>query len=382
MYPPLCNRCGVSHGEAPLSCRRTVPGWPGYIHRQANGLDLFIIEKMIRGRRYHVSTGASTITAAKVQLDRFQANPTIYDPRGGDGDRLLITAKLVAEWKAFQFAKGNSGRYVRDQARKLAKWTEKLAGADLREITLRNLKEGLRGLPARKHHIIALKSFCTWLRTEKGLLTTAQDASLDLKVPQASPEKHRRRKVVPWDNVEKLLAWLDAQAIEDAKRERLPTDKLEPGEDLRRRRDCLLLLTATGWHVTELERFIRGGEVLRQASGDVIAVLVVKHKGGELARTPITHREHLEAAERLRKSECVPRNLQKEHVVACRAAGIPSFGLGVMRHSVATWAVEAGASPAAVSQFLGHKDPRTTSKFYIDLRVPSNVIPLKRVKQH
>lgn len=360
--------------------RRRVPGWPGYIHRQRNGVDLFIIEKKIRGRRYHVSTRANTMTAAKAQLERFLENPEAYDPRGGEGDKLQLTDELVQEWEKFSLAKGNGRAYVRDHGRKLLMWMLKLAGADLRKLSLRQLREGLAGLSARKHRIIALKSFFTWLRTEKGLVTTAQDATLDLKVPQSSPEKHRRRKVVPWQHVEKVLAYLEAEAAKEAARPRTPNDKLEPGVDARRRRDCLLLLTATGWHVTELERFIRGGELLRQAGGDVLAVLVVRHKGGELARTPLTHREHLDAAERLRASGEVPRHLHQEHVAACKHAGVAPFGLGVMRHSVATWAVEAGAAPEAVARFLGHKDKRTTERFYVDVAVPTNVIPLRRVK--
>jgi integrase len=350
------------------------------VHRQKNGLDLFIIERKIRGRRFHVSTGAHTITAAKAQLERFEADPLGFDPRGGDGDKLQLTAELIEQWEAFSIAKGNGRTYTRDHGRKLARWLLVLGGADLRKLTLRQLREGLTGLSARKHRIIAIKSFFSWLRTEKGLVTTAQDATLDLKVPQGSPEKYRRRKVVEWQNVEKLLAVLEAESTADAQRERTPNDKLEPGADARRRRDCLLLLTATGWHVTELGRFVRGGELLRQASGDVLAVLVVRHKGGDLARTPISHREHLEAAERLRASGEVPRNLQKEHVLACSRAKVPAFGLGVMRHSVATWAVEAGAAPEQVARFLGHRDKRTTERFYVDVAVPTNVIPLRRVK--
>jgi hypothetical protein len=33
-----------------------------------------------------------------------------------------------------------------------------------------------------------------------------------------------------------------------------------------------------------------------------------------------------------------------------------------------------------VARFLGHKDKRTTERFYVDVAVPTNVIPLRRVK--
>lgn len=361
--------------------RRRVPGWPGYLHRQKNGLELFIIERMIGGQRYHVSTGAHSMTAAKAQLERFEADPANYDPRGAaDVGLLRLTDRLIEEWESFSIAKGNGRAYTRDHGRKLAAWMLHLGGTDLRKLTLRHLREGLQGLGASKHRIIAIKSFYTWLRTEKGLVTTAQDATLDLPVPQGSPEKHRRRKSVPWQHVEQVLAHLAERALSERWRPRWRDDRIEPAADTDRRRDCLLLLTATGWHVTELLRFIRGGEVVRQAKGDAQAVLVVRHKGGELTRTPIEHREHLDAAERLRAAGAAPRYLEKQHAIACDDAGVPRFGLGVMRHSVATWAVEAGALPEAVSHFLGHKDPRTTKRFYIDVAAPTNVIPLRRVK--
>jgi integrase len=360
--------------------RKTVPGWPGYVRRQRNGTWVFIIERMMRGRRFHVSTGATTITAARAQLERFQADPTNYDPRGSEAaGTLRLTDELIAEWEAFSLAKGNGGPYTRDHGRKLLMWALRLNGADLRKLTLQRLRACLEGLGARKHRIIALKSFFTWLRTEKGLLTTAQDATLDLPVPQSSPEKHRRRKVVAWQLVERLLAHWSERAEAERWCPRRRDDRLQPGDDAQRRRDCLLLLTATGWHVTELLRFIRGGEVVRQAKGDAQAVLVVRHKGGELTRTPVVHREHLDAAERLRAAGHAPRNIEKKHRAACVAAGVPPFGLGVMRHSVATWAHEAGAAPELIAQFLGHKDARTTKRFYIDLAVPTNVIPLRRV---
>lgn len=359
--------------------RRRVPGWPGYIHRQKNGLDLFIIERKIRGRRYHVSTGAHTITAAKAQLERFESDPAGYRPDGA-GDRLQLTAQLVIDWTTFQHAKGNTGKYVRDHARKMATWAERLAGADLRKLTLKQLRDGLAGLSAQKHRIIAIKAFFSWLRTEKGLVTTAQDATLDLKVPQSDPAKWKKRKAVPWQHVEKLLAHMQAAVEAETGRELAATDKVHPGEDARRRRDVLLLLTATAWHVTELRRFIRSGEIVRQASGEVLAVLVTMHKGKEPTRMPVVHREHLEAADRLRMYGKIPRWLERTHYEFCDAAGVPRFGLGVMRHSVATWAVEAKEHPERVAAFLQHKDPRTTKRFYIDVAVPTNVIPLRRVK--
>lgn len=328
----------------------------GYVHQGSEGLPTFIIERRVRGHRFHVSTRCHTERAALKQLERFEADPFGYQPEGEAADGpLLMTAELISEHDDWQRAR-NTPQHAAAVARYLADWQEDLAGRDLRRLTLRDaLKPALdRRVTCRGHRIAAIKVFFSWLRRERGLLTSAQDATLDLAVPQTEPEKRKRRKAVAWQHVEAALGKLTGP-----------------------HRDCLLLLTATGWHVTELERFCRGGEVVPQAGGEVLASLVVRHKGGDLTRTPITHLEHLEAAQRLRAAGVVPRRLNAKVREACRAAEVAEFTLGVMRHSVATWAAEAGASADVISQFLGHKDRRTTARFYIDLAVPTNVIPLR-----
>jgi integrase len=53
--------------------------------------------------------------------------------------------------------------------------------------------------------------------------------------------------------------------------------------------------------------------------------------------------------------------------------GIPAFTPGRLRHSVASWAIDAGADPAQVAAFLGHRSPRTTRKFYATHSAPTKV---------
>jgi hypothetical protein len=63
----------------------------------------------------------------------------------------------------------------------------------VREVMLQQLKrEPAKSPTARKHRIIALKSFFSFLREVEAVLTPAQDATLGLKVPPARPEKARR----------------------------------------------------------------------------------------------------------------------------------------------------------------------------------------------
>jgi integrase len=92
---------------------------------------------------------------------------------------------------------------------------------------------------------------------------------------------------------------------------------------------------------------------------------------GDEHRTAVSS-EVLEAGKRLRAHGSLSREWYDRAVRAACAAvkrpdgevGIPVFTPGRLRHSTATWAIEAGASPAAVSAFLGHKSPVTTKRFY------------------
>jgi len=331
--------------------------WPGgYVSRQ-RGRDTYVIERSVRGVKFHVSTRAHGIRAALAQLERFEANPESYRPEGDVGQRLILSDDLLDGFAAWQRARGNTSRHVNSLVNRLRDWQADLAGKDLRRLSLgSDVKPALaRRGTCRPRRIIALKVFCAWLRTERHLLTTAEDATLDLPVPQARPEKMDRRKVVEWASL--------AAAAEHLKQ---------------RPRDFLTLLVATGWHTTEAERFVRSkAGVILKPPGGPLAVLVTRHKGGDFTRTPIVHAEHLEAVERLKKAGKAPRRINDALRAACAEAGVAPFTAGVLRHSVATWAVEQGARPSDVSEFLGHKDARTTRRFYIDSSAPTVSVPTR-----
>jgi integrase len=220
---------------------------------------------------------------------------------------------------------------------------------DLR--TLKRLVE--KRAIATQHRIIAIKAFCSWLREHKFLLERRDDATLDLAVPQAVPEKHKRRKAVEVNRVRAALKHL-APAY----------------------RDCLLLLAHTGWHVSELERFVRDADAsVTEGRGAVLGVLQVRHKIGHTTRTPVVDKAVLEAAKRLRDRGELPRRLNQTIAAACVAAGVETFTAGVMRHSVATWAIEQGTQAEVVAEFLGHQSKSTTLRFYADVGVPT--LPIK-----
>lgn len=338
----------------------------GYVHTEKDGRPLFVIERQVRGRRFHVSTRCNTERGALQQLARFEADPFGYRPEGDVGEEpLLMTAELIAKFHAWSVdVRGNTEKHAVEMTNRLSQWAEVLDGVDLRKATLReHIVPPLDQWAGRQHRIIALKSFYAWLRKERHLLTSAQDPTLDLPVPQAVPEKHKRRKAVEWERVQAAFRHLAPPY-----------------------RDVLQLLVATGWHVTELERFVRASDssitkpptrVVDRQGREVLAVLCTLHKTGKQTRTPLMERAHVEAAERLRARGEVPRRLNEALASACKAADVTEFTLGVMRHSVATWALELGATPKEAADHLGHESERTTLRFYADVAVPTSPVPTR-----
>lgn len=355
--------------------------WLGGYVREGKRGSVFVIERWVGGVHFHLSTRCRTERAALKELEVFESAPAKYRPgakaRANTGS--VITPELIDEYERWVVsARRGTSDYARDCARYLEQWMHVFAGRDLRDIDLhRDIKTALdrwqaaaiadtknprrKAAPtgARKTRIVALKGFTAWLRREKGLLKRAEDPTLDLQVPQAKPEKLRRKKVVPFAHVQALLPHLRAEC-----------------------RDTLVLLANTGLHVAEVRRFALDGELFdatpeRRAEG-AKAMLAVKHKTGRLHVVALTTDEAVDAAKRIRVAGWAPSHSLLWHSMkaACATAAIPSFNAGVLRHSVATWLAEAGVPLAAISDQLGHRDPRTTSDFYRDMGGQARALPL------
>ena len=343
----------------------------GYVRQRVGpdgaltGKPVWVIEKWIDGERFHVSTRATSPEAAERQLVRFEANPAAYSPAGETRARseVRFTAELIDQYGEHQEAKGLTGDWVDEMGRCLTAWLEVLGDVDLKRLDISTVKEALATWPKRRsQRIKALKGFYRWLRFEKGLIAHAEDVALNLRVPQAAPEKWKRRKVVDPEDVQAVLKHLKAPF-----------------------NDILHLLTATAWHITEVKRFRASGEIV-EATGTpgVLAVLITRHKGGELARSPLQFQEHLETAQRIKAWKGAwpkPVYFQRAMKKACAEAKVPYFGMGVMRHSVLTWGHNAGASMASLAEFALHKSEATTRRFYVDQAVPTNVIPIRRFQR-
>jgi integrase len=317
------------------------------------------IERQLNGVRFTFNTGASTYKVAMQHLARFEADPQGYRPEGEPRRApVYLTNDLAADFLRAQKAKGRSPKWIAAQRLYLAWWMERLRQVDLRRATLQDhILPALRDATCQAHRIAMVKVLYSWLRKERHDLTAAEDPTYGaLKVPQATPAQFTRVKAIPADHIRLAL-------------EHLASDRW---------RDLLRVLSGTGMHVSELERFTVAGTLEPlprdgRAEGAAGVIVIPMTKAGEMLRVPVSA-EVLEAARRALEAGPFDRQkFSKALHSACAAAGIPPFGPGRLRHTVATAAVNAGADPAQVASFLGHKSPRTTRRFYATHAVPVKV---------
>jgi integrase len=135
------------------------------------------------------------------------------------------------------------------------------------------------------------------------------------------------------------------------------------------------ILSVTGWHITELQRFAKAGSInkLPEARSDgTTHYLETTHKVGDVHRTAVTADVADTALVVKEYGGFSKGKLTKAMAEACgyvKPNIKPAITPGRYRHSVATWAVENGASLQDVSSFLGHKTLATTKKFYATFAV-------------
>lgn len=327
----------------------------GYVRTDSKGRDTFVIYRRIGGRLYDVSTRCHSSAAAHKQLTRFEADPANYDPADAASvEGLAVDPKLVKtflEWSRAE--KGNTAKWVRDQQRALAWWLRKLPRKDFRRLTTGELVALLDDAQGRKQKIATLKTFCSWLIEERHVLAPTENPTAGLRVPQARPEQWTQVKAIDRETFEAVRAelsgtWADAADV----------------------------LAGTGWHFTELQRFAESGRVeAHPQTGDAV-LACPQTKSGEPLRT-IVSKEVAAAGRRLLGKPLDYFHFREALITASAVAEVDPVQPGHFRHSVATWAINAGAAPAAVAAFLNHKSVQTTKRFYATHAVPAKVPTLK-----
>jgi len=348
--------------------RRTT--WRGGIIRyDKEGTPHYYLWRKTGGERYRLSLGVTSEEAAEIELARWEkavseGRGKTYRPGEAEGpEPVWLESKLVEQYLGYSAEKENSKRWRKQQRGILAWWTEKLAGRNLAGgVTLdRDILPALEGT-YKASRIRVLKALFAWLREVRLRITPDQDPTYGgrLKAPQTKSAQASGEKTVRsrddyravWNYLRKKKAdhWADA----------------------------LIILAGTGWHLTELDRFsTMAGRILvpPTRTNDAWAILETPHKGKHTHRSLVSRVVHA-AAKRHKKRDLILDSNKDFYAairVACRKVRVKRFTPGVSRHSVATWAVEAGADSAAVSTYLGHKTQATTKKFYATFATPKKV---------
>lgn len=323
----------------------------GWIHQPTG---VYYIRKRIEGHLYEVSTRCTSERAAHQQLQRFQANPSAYRPGGSPEGAVYLDGPTTKEFLDWSKAKGNTREHIKRQKSALGWWSKRIKNADLRTITAAELVRHLAPLKVgRKNRIATIKTFFSWLtRVEHRLaIDPVADA---LTVPQSKPQQWTEDKVIPRELYEAVRAKLESPW-----------------------REAVTVLAGTGWHVTEMRRFAAGGRIdehpneLDREKGTRV-LLCPRTKGGAPLRTAVSP-EVAAAAEVLLRHRTLSYWTFRDALIRASPDAAQWLKPGRFRHSIATWAINSGADPAAVAAFLGHRSPATTRKFYATHAVPAKV---------
>jgi integrase len=307
-----------------------------------------------------------------LELARFAADPEGYRTASDKTAEKAAGAVAVDDARTAAFLThlatgGRSRVYLGIVRAYLGAWGEALAGGDLRRLEAKGLRKMLAAWPtARKHRIIAFKSFCGWLERQ-GELDPRDNPGRFLTVPTA-----RRTHEA------KGYAIADVEAMYRA----LPTQYI---------RDLLCLQANTGMHVTEADRLARAQGMLREVAdcAPIAGTIAFPHKTG--ARHVLSvNAQTLAAAKRLIVTGRAPSIHAVHDAVDLAVAKAKKNGktlkpinFGALRHSFTTWAVEhgrevqprgMGLSVEKVAERLGHTNTRTTRLHYLDVSVPPMIV--------
>ena len=336
----------------------------GYWRADARGRRVYVIRKMVAGKRYTISTRARSEPAAVAQLRRFEADPEDYDPKGHvRPDPIYLDVPLAKDFLIWSLkpkkegGRGNTPRWVHDQKMYLDWWAERLHGVDLRRVDYeKHIAAAMEGAKSQRQRGATLLALYRFLRKERSLDLAQDPVHGRLTFGEPEAEQVRRSKVVPAEHIDLVIEHLTSPW-----------------------REVLLLQSGTAWHVTEVMRFAASGTIEplpKNVSQDGVAGVLVcpRHKSGDSIRTRVSA-PVIEAAKKLRDHGSFSRDWYFRAVrSACAAVerpdggvGIPAFTPGMIRASIATHAVNAGIDPSAVASYLGHRTKRTTERFYSTL---------------
>ncbi len=351
----------------------------GLIRYGADGTATYAIRRMVNGRRWKKALAVRTEREAKIELLRFESDPAGYcGSRTEDAPRpvepIYLTPDLVERfltWGQLSKAKGGKGntrKWISYQKALLAWWAGKLADDNGRMLDLRKVRRADHILPALdgvkgvRHRREVIKALYSWLRKHLGVITAAEDPVMDLPVGQGRVAQTQggKNKVVSREDVLKVADYLTDEGS--------------------RYGHLLTVQAATGWHTTEMSRFVASGSIIDPVPDflrepGVVAILkVTQHKSGRPHLAKVGERAAFAARILLDenpgldgldgrstgfyrgKGEALGGISERWYYEAvkraCTKLGIKPFSPAWMRHSNATHV----RIPAIVSAQIGHRD--------------------------
>lgn len=342
--------------------KKTQTGtWPGgFTRTTSDGRKVFYIHRRANGQRWKKALKASTEDAALADLALFLKDPAAFcaEAPAVDADEpLLLDKALVAAY--LKHAAAPRSENGKENSRKWMKWKGKMLGwwasvlvdgrgkpLDLRRVELaKHVLPALEPVQSKRHRREAIKALYAWLAAT-GRVRAHEDPVARLPVGQGRVAQTQGGidKRVPRADIFKVI------------------NHLLVGEQSRYGH-ALMVSAASGWHVTEVVRFVREGEIIEPVplplrEPGVEAVLSTPHKSGKTHYTKVG----ADAARSAKALLAGRRGFSERHyhaVVrkACKDTGVTSFSPAWMRHTNATHALEQrGVSAADTGKFLGHAD--------------------------
>ena len=368
--------------EAQRMSRKWAHGWfGGRVAEVGSKGKVFILERMVHGRRYSLPVGTDVRTASAAWF-AFKDDPVGFvearetkrrRERGYVHGSVVLTTELVDGLTASMRAEKLSEKHVRNVRAYALQWTEDLNREDLRHVAKLQLTRALnKRKTARAHRIIALKTLCAYL-TDQGLLDVGTSPARHLKVPQARAAQTVKVKGYSASTLSRVYSALADQSC----------------------RDVMRLQVCYGMHGTEVDRAARGNALLRDAEGhgEIHSTLAFPHKRGDV------HVISLDAVSAAAVRRLQQRGLAPDLKVqvralqaACKGRNIkPPLKPGQFRHSFVTlaqagrWVYPAGqgVSLADVAEVTGHRSTATTKRFYSSVQVPRMLVaPVALVHAH
>jgi integrase len=366
------------------------------VAQRRDGEKVHYLERMVDGRRVSIALEMGE-KKAEGELALFNRDPATYlrerhERLASVLSGVVVDVATIDAFLSWLKAEGRSLAYRRNLHTYLSEWCERLDGADLRALSTAQLLAMLgKWDTGRKHRIIALKSLCSYLRTNRAILPTNADPTLALKVPPPRPEKATRAKGYEIAHVERIYAAIGAQDV----------------------RDVLCLRAKSGMHETEVERLAAGqGALVRvKDGGEIAGTATFVHKSGRVhiqsldaqafaaAQRVVAYGVRLRAEDRARGHSGRLRHIDNarqhreiqraaERLTALARAADPAaeavkvIAPGELRHSFVTWGrtvgrvvrVAAGGLPLALlAEVVGHQSTRTTSRYYDGTEIPPMV---------